>query len=76
METIYVVQGFTAGKRGALVPMQPLTFKTESQARGRAARLGETCVGVIAFAQAADIETGDYADPQVLETIGDVPEMV
>lgn len=75
METIYVVQGFMAGKRGALVPMQPVTFKTEGQARGRAERLGETCRGVIAFAQTADTETGDYADPVILTSIGDVPEM-
>lgn len=75
METIYVVQGFMAGKRGALVPMTPVTFKTESQARSRAARLGETCQGVIAFSQAADVDSGDYADPVVLETHGNVPEM-
>lgn len=75
METIYVVQGFIAGKRGTLVPMQPVSFKTESQARSRAARLGETCQGVIAFAQAADAETGDYADPVVLEQLGTIPEL-
>jgi len=75
METIYVVQGFVAGKRGALVALAPLTFKTESQARSRAARLGETCQGVIAFAQAADPDTGDYEDPVVLERQGNVPEL-
>jgi hypothetical protein len=74
METIYVVQGFMAGKRGALSPMQPLTFQTESQARGRAERVSETCAGVIAFAQSADIEAGEYADPVVLVEIGRVPE--
>jgi hypothetical protein len=74
-ETVYVVQGFTAGKRGALVPMPPMTFKTESQARERAARLGETCQGVIAFAQTADIDAGDYAEPVVLERLGVVPEL-
>jgi len=75
METIYVVQGFKAGKRGRTEAMTPLSFKTELEARRRAVRLGETCLGVIAFAQTANPETGDYADPIMLESIGDVPEM-
>lgn len=76
METIYVVQSFGAGKRGALVPLQPVTFKTEGQAIGRAKRLAETCAGVLAFAQEADVDTGDYADPVILLSLGSVPEMV
>ena len=75
METIYVVQGFKAGKRGRTEAMPPLSFKTEAEARRRAVRMGETCLGVIAFAQAANPETGDYADPIMLESIGAVPEM-
>jgi len=75
METIYVVQGFKAGKRGRTEAMTPLSFKTEAEARRRAVRLSETCLGVIAFAQAANPETGDYADPIMLESIGDVPDM-
>lgn len=74
METIYVVQGFSVGKRGALFAMQPMMCQTESQARGRAERLGETCAGVIAFAQSADVEAGEYADPVLLVEIGRVPE--
>lgn len=34
-ETIYMVQGFTAGKRGSLSAMDPLTFPNESQARSK-----------------------------------------
>lgn len=74
METIYIVQAFKAGKRGRLEPMAPLTFQTERQAVARAERLGETCLGVIAFAQTADIEAGDYSDPVMLASIGTVPE--
>jgi hypothetical protein len=55
--------------------MPPLSFKTEAEARRRAVRMGETCLGVIAFAQAANPETGDYADPIMLESIGAVPDM-
>jgi len=75
METIYVVQGFKAGKRGRTEAMTPLSFKTELEARRRAVRMGETCLGVIAFAQSANPETGDYSDPIMLESIGAVPEM-
>ncbi|UPG86824.1 hypothetical protein L2Y94_05575 [Luteibacter aegosomatis] len=73
-ETIYVVQGFEAGKRGALKAMPPVTCATESQARDRAERLGVRCAGVIAFAQTADIDTGEYADPVMLVQLGQVLE--
>jgi len=73
-ETIYVVQGFTAGKRGALQPMQALSFPTESQARNRAERMAATCLGVMAFAQTADVEAGEYSDPVMLVQIGRLPE--
>lgn len=73
-ETIYVVQRFTAGKRGSLKAMQALSFPTESQARSRAERLGDTCEGVIAFAQTADIDAGEYSDPVMLVKIGRVPD--
>jgi len=76
METNYVVQGFEAGKRGALVALPAVAFKSEDQARGRAERMRHRCAGVVAFAQSADIEIGEYADPIVLVTYGDVPEMV
>lgn len=72
-ETIYVVQGFEAGKRGTLKAMQPMTFTTESQARSRAERMGATCVGVIAFEQTADVDAGEYADPVVLCRLGQLP---
>ncbi|WP_291773813.1 hypothetical protein [Luteibacter sp.] len=75
METIYIVQGFVAGKRGELTPMQPIAFKTEAEARSRAARLGLTCDGVIAFAQAADIDAGEYSDPIMIDLIGTVPKL-
>jgi hypothetical protein len=75
METVYIVQGFNTGKRGRVVPDKPLTFKTSEEAVRRAARLGETCLGVIAFAQTADPELGEYSEPVILATHGEVPEM-
>jgi hypothetical protein len=76
METTYVVQGFEAGKKGALIALPAVACKTEEQALGRAERLRHRCAGVVAFAQSADAEIGEYADPVVLVTYGDVPEMV
>ncbi|MDF4024103.1 hypothetical protein P3W24_03845 [Luteibacter sp. PPL201] len=73
-ETIYVVQGFEAGKRGALKAMPPVTCATESQARDGAERMGVRCAGVIAFAQTADIDAGGHSDPVVLLQLGQVPE--
>lgn len=75
METQYIVQGFVAGKRGRVEALPPASYKTEDEARRRAVRLAETCQGVIAFAQSADAEAGEYADPIILERIGDVPDL-
>jgi hypothetical protein len=75
METQYIVQGFVAGKRGRVEALAPMAFKTEDEARRRASRLGETCQGVIAFAQSADPEAGEYADPVVFERIGEIPDL-
>lgn len=74
METIYVVQGFKPGKRGALQALPAVRASTEEQARGRAERLAETCAGVLAFAQTADAEKGEYEEPVILVRIGAVPD--
>lgn len=75
METIYFVQGFVAGKRGQLAAMSAVAVQTESQALARAERLGETCKGVLAWSQTADVDAGEYGDPVVLARVGDVPDM-
>jgi hypothetical protein len=75
METQYIVQGFVTGKRGRVEALPPASYKSEDEARRRAAKLGETCLGVIAFAQSADAEAGEYADPIILEKIGEVPDL-
>jgi hypothetical protein len=75
METVYVVQGFKAGKRGTVEPLPPQAYKSEDEARRQAARMGLDCLGVIAFAQTADVEAGDYDDPIELTRHGMVPEL-
>ncbi|TCV93188.1 hypothetical protein EC912_10548 [Luteibacter rhizovicinus] len=75
METQYIVQGFETGKRGKVVAMPAVAYKTAEEACRRAERLAETCLGVIAFEQSADPEAGEWGDPVVLLSIGDVPEL-
>jgi len=75
METIYFVQGFVAGKRGQLAAIPAVALQTESQAVAKAERLGETCVGALAWRQTADVEAGEYGDPVVLARVGQVPEL-
>lgn len=75
-ETIYFVQGFKAGKRGQLAAMPAVALQTESQAVTRAERLGETCAGVLAWRQTADVDAGEYGEPVVLARVGQVPEIV
>jgi hypothetical protein len=75
METIYIVQAFNTGKRGKVVAEKPLTFKTADEARRRAAKLGEVSLGVLAYAQTADAEAGEYEDPVEISRHGEVPEM-
>ncbi|NII54372.1 hypothetical protein [Luteibacter sp. SG786] len=75
-ETIYFVQGFKAGKRGQLVPLEAVGCATESQAMARAERLGDALAGALAWSQTADVDAGEYGEPVVLVRVGQVPEMV
>jgi hypothetical protein len=75
METIYFVQGFVAGKRGQLTGLAAIALPTASQAISKAERLGETCRGALAWSQTADVDAGEYGDPVVLATVGEVPDM-
>lgn len=75
METVYIVQTFSAGKRGKVVADRALTFKTADEAKRRAEKLSDSVLGVLAFAQTADADAGEYLDPVELARFGEVPEM-
>lgn len=74
-ETIYIVQAFKAGKRGALAAEPPIRARDEHHAKLRAEKLAETRLGVIAYAIEGDPTTEDFDPPRVLFRAGSTPEM-
>ncbi len=74
-ETVYVVQAYIAGRGNGLKAETAVPCKTADAARKMAERLGQTKLGVIAFANSGDQELGEYDDePVVLFQTGRVPE--
>jgi len=73
-KTFFVVQPFSRQKRGSLRPEQPIMATSKEAAIRRAERLAETKAGVLAFAQTGDPEMGDFDEPVILATHGDVPQ--
>ncbi|HEV2540234.1 MAG TPA: hypothetical protein VGU03_11055 [Frateuria sp.] len=73
-ETIHIVQPFDRIKRG-LMPRQALQYKTGQEASRRAELLASAHAGVVAYSMDVDEEGGDYGQPRVLFTAGEVPEL-
>lgn len=73
-ETIHIVQPFDRIKRG-LMPRQALQFKTGQEAANRAELLASNHAGVVAYSMDVDEEGGDYGEPRVLFSAGEVPEL-
>lgn len=72
--THYVVQSYRKlGKR--LVPDEPRVVKDERECLRVAEQTASRRAAVIAFARTGDADTGDFDDPVILATHGDVPEM-
>jgi hypothetical protein len=69
METVYIVQGFIAGKRGRVMPDKPVVCKAGKLADS------DKVLGVMAYSQTADAEAGEYSEPVMLASHGEVPEM-
>lgn len=73
-ETIYIVQGYNAGKGGNLKADKPVSCKSSVSALRTAERLALTKLGVVAFSSTGDAETGDYDDePTVFFRAGQLP---
>jgi hypothetical protein len=73
METLYVVQGFREVE-GAVMADKPVLHGMETYARQLGEQLAPEREGVLVYAQSADTDRGEYADPVVLVTYGNVPE--
>lgn len=76
MSAMYVVQSFTAGKRGQLQPDSPIQAQNTSHARAIAQRLAVRKALVVAFKREGDQVTGEWDDARLIDAFGDVPEEV
>jgi hypothetical protein len=73
-ETIYLVQGFSAGKGERLSADPPIRCKSAESARRSAENLAPTKAGVVAFSTSGDAELGDYdEEPTIIFKAGRLP---
>jgi hypothetical protein len=73
---MYVVQSFTAGKRGQLQPDSPVQAQNTNHARRIAERMAVRKALVVAFVREGDPVTGEYEDAKRIEAFGLIPEEV
>jgi hypothetical protein len=71
---MYVVQSYTAGKRGQLVADSPIQARNTNHARAVAERLAARKPLVVAFQRDGDPKTGDWEDAKLIDAFGAVPE--
>lgn len=76
MSAMFVVQSFSTGKRGGLMPDSPLQAQNTNHARRMAQRLAASKALVVAFMREGNPKTGEYEDAKLIEAFGDVPEEV
>jgi hypothetical protein len=69
---LYVVQGFHE-VGGDIVADKPILHGMEQLARTRGEVLAGQLDGVLVYAQAADIDRGEYSEPVILARYGRVP---
>lgn len=74
MLTYFVVQSFERGKKGALVPDQPVEAQGHEHAMRVAERLSLLKAGVVAFSRKGDPATGDYEDAVIIASYGSLAE--
>ena len=72
--THYVVQGYRKGARGRLQADEPRIARDLNHCQVLAERVAESRDGVIAFSRTGDTDTGDFDDPVIIATFGDIPE--
>lgn len=72
--THYVVQSYRkVGKR--LLPDEPRVVRDEGECIRVAQATAARRSAVVAFSRTGDADTGDFDDPVILATHGDVPDM-
>lgn len=75
MAIYHVVQTFSRGKRGVIVPDLPREVQSADMAKNAARRALGTSgkVGAVAFSRSGDPVTGDWDDAVLLCAEGDLP---
>lgn len=76
MSAMYVVQSFTAGKRGQLVADSPIQAQNTGHARSVARRLSARKRLVVAFQREGDPKTGEWDDAKLIDAFGEIPDEV
>ena len=74
MSARYVVQSYTAGKRGQLVADSPIQARNTIHARALAQKLAARKALVVAFQRDGDPKTGDWEDAKLIDAFGAVPD--
>jgi hypothetical protein len=70
--TYHVVVPFGRDADGNLVPLEPAEAPNAETAKRRAQRAAETSAGAVAFSRTGDPNTGEFSDPVLLATYGEV----
>lgn len=76
MSAMFVVQSYSAGKRGQLVPDAPVQAQNTNHARSIAQRLAVRKALVVAFTRSGDEKSGEWDDPKLIDAFGDIPDEV
>ena len=75
-ELIYIVQPFSVGDTGELVPEMPIPVSSEPDAMDQARWIAERYPGVVAFACSGDFDRGEYNGARILAKHGAIPPEV
>lgn len=71
--TYYAVQPFENAPRGKSRVLQPIVVQSGPEAIRKAERIAKEKGGAIAFSRTGDLSWGEFDDPVILGTFGDVP---
>jgi hypothetical protein len=75
-QTSYIVQAFVSGKGDHLKADKPILCKSAEEATRKAQRAAEGKIGVVAYSNSADAETGDYDEqPTIYFKAGRLPPL-
>lgn len=73
-QTQYIVQAFSAGRGKGLKADKPIPCKSGEDAKRRAENMAESKLGVVAYSNTGDPETGDYDEqPTIFFKAGRLP---